>query len=726
MKIVSNEIFSLKKNLKFKGVEDENQNNSSVATLDPQEEEQKQEEMNAYSRSMMNNNIAFQGGMANSLKKMGMGTLLALATFAGTSSLSSCKVEGTDDPKEINIKNEVNVKVDMEWASALLNKIDALMGKIDGLTAEIKDGFSSLRSLMVDIINGNDANADRIFKALSENTNAIKALAIIAKDNGQTQANIEAQIKDLVRRYENNEGDKKALFAELKALLGDFKAMFQDYINMFKTYAETSTKQREENNKLAAQILKSSYVSNYQLNQLIKGQAIQTQAINKQTAAINGLQAGIENAINNQTLSINANIQQVADALGVKVDDLTEVLKATGKSLGEIMTWNAGQIKSELAKINNNIKAGNKMTAQILRYAAIIPQLKNAGMITATQATNIANMLSNLNVEDYTEESLAALKTIVSQLGTVIKEVRNLRKDMNINFAYVKAELRLGNKLSAEGNKKLDTANKQNEVLIAEVKNLSGLVKESNGNINTLVQLAEAAGMDIDEIKDMMKLMGQNTVDVDKIINAMKYHADIQANLTIEQTNEIKKLAGQNLTLIEIAQKSGISLDDIEILLEKLGVTVDVLTEQSEIDHGKLEAAADKITNALEGLPEFLKKIAENTEAIKNGNANAFAKFGANLDEIIALMKDNKAILGSQENIQLLILNAMQAFKAEESQDHKDILDKLDKIANKASSGCNCKCDTSEILIVIKKIYDKMQNHEGILDDLEDLDQKLG
>ena len=99
------------------------------------------------------------------------------------------------------------------------------------------------------------------------------------------------------------------------------------------------------------------------------------------------------------TQLVTSTINDVAEVLGVKVDDLAELLARNGKTLEDIKrdaNWNAGKIREELAKIKNELKAQTFMQNQIMRYTAMLPELVKLGYINNDKVTEISKKLDAL------------------------------------------------------------------------------------------------------------------------------------------------------------------------------------------------------------------------------------------------------------------------------------------------------------------------------------------
>lgn len=99
----------------------------------------------------------------------------------------------------------------------------------------------------------------------------------------------------------------------------------------------------------------------------------------------------------------------------------------------------------------------------------------------------------------------------------------------------------------------------------------------------------------------------------------------------------------------------------------------------------------------------------------------------ASLDEIKDLLRaGNNINLGNSGNLELIRV-AIQGLRNDFNNLSPEILSKLNAILNKIPAGCNCNCDTAEIIAKLEIIITKLQNgnHEGILDDLDNLNGAL-
>ena len=82
--------------------------------------------------------------------------------------------------------------------------------------------------------------------------------------------------------------------------------------------------------------------------------------------------------------------------------------------------------------------------------------------------------------------------------------------------------------------------------------------------------------------------------------------------------------------------------------------------------------------------------------------------------------------LGNSGNLELIRV-AIQGLRNDFNNLSPEILSKLNAILNKIPAGCNCNCDTAEIIAKLEIIITKLEsgNHEGILDDLDNLNGAL-
>ena len=99
----------------------------------------------------------------------------------------------------------------------------------------------------------------------------------------------------------------------------------------------------------------------------------------------------------------------------------------------------------------------------------------------------------------------------------------------------------------------------------------------------------------------------------------------------------------------------------------------------------------------------------------------------ASLDEIKDLLRAGNDInLGNSGNLELIRV-AIQGLRNDFNNLSPEILSKLNAILNKIPAGCNCNCDTAEIIAKLEIIITKLEsgNHEGILDDLDNLNGAL-
>ncbi|MCQ2754783.1 MAG: hypothetical protein MJ231_07020 [bacterium] len=607
------------------------------------------------------NNMAFQG-KASMLAKKGRSLAAALMLAVSAVGVSSLNTSCT--------KIEMFQYQDNEALVALMQQ------NLDEAKATREEN-AKFQALVLTLMNRMAGNQEEQTKLIEYSTKLLEQVA-----NGQITMQ---EAIDLLNKQ-----------------VGDIK---DELISFHNDYKANSEKQAEESQKLydyLAQIAKNGYMTNYQLSQLIKIDGGIYQLSLAQLKEIQGLKQEIKNT----RADMNANFLSLMEELNVSQDDLLAILKDIDLSINATKE----DVLKKLDEIEQIQIQCKTYQAKIARYVSCLPQLVTLGYINNAQNAQIINAIGKISSGEYNAEVLAELKNIVSILDGIKVDIGNLRADMNKNQTKIYNAIINGNldteklaELIKENNDKADVMITQNNTIIEKIKAMGQ-------SVATLEQIAMATGMDVADIKAYLKDLKIDVtvddIDLSEVTDAI-YKAIDAINIGNEyDKNLISIVKAGFATLEEIAEKTGMDVADIKAYLKDLKIDVSV----DEID-------LSEVINAINSLKKGNDDFAAKLMAMLDAN---FKDIEAILKDIKQQEKENGDILASQDAKLSLISAALEAFRAEVATYDAASLAKLDEILQTIKDK-KCDCKGSEIVAKLEIIIKKINNHEGVIEDLEDL-----
>ena len=393
----------------------------------------------------------------------------------------------------------------------------------------------------------------------------------------------------------------------------------------------------------------------------------------------------------------NAKIIEILTNINSTVDTLTSLVEATNENI----TVNGQSIKAQLNAILNAIKNGGAGSeSQLTAYLedlknllqTVIKQQGDQIEIDKDSNTTLKDILAKLDKMDgTTQEKLAAILAVLGDIKSIGNEI-NGKLDKIINKfenAFpdnkdIKAALEKIEKYLEQNNAKTDVTNELLEKLLnksqtgglsqEDLQKILDAIAKNGDKIDTTNKLLEKYGTEttvkMTEILDAIKnIKGGNGTGadlealLDKVLAKMDENTAkiIDAIGNIEVTDGIVDLDSVKAMLkelIELTKKNGNTLDNIDAKMDVLNVTTKAI-------HDKLGNVDQNVQNIL----DFIKN-----------NAGSY---------------DDSKLLAKLDKLMDILYDILEAIK-----DHKVKVEVTGEVT------CKCNCG---------------QNHEGILDDLNDI-----
>lgn len=355
--------------------------------------------------------------------------------------------------------------------------------------------------------------------------------------------------------------------------------------------------------------------------------------------------------------------------------------------------------------INNNPRLSEEEIAAMLK-----PVLDRLDIIIANQEIsldkfqNLINIVTSLNITgDRMYEVLLQLGLNQEQIINLVTQISNGNDDMRED---------------------LTTIVNNTETMKQYLAQILALAGSINGTVN--------------EIKNI-QLIIQNWVEI--IANNSQNPGSIPAGLMDKMNDILGKMQ-------EIINNQNTAHQDRENIINVISSNMDAITrilnnihlsgqERNDLlaESNRLAEIQNQILNRMDNnLAGFFQEtwnrfdsMAEAERAFHLQILQYAADGNASLDEIKDLLRAGNDInLGNSGNLELIRV-AIQGLRNDFNNLSPEILSRLDAILNKIPAGCNCNCDTAAIIARLEIIITKLQsgNHEGILDDLDNLNGAL-
>ena len=340
------------------------------------------------------------------------------------------------------------------------------------------------------------------------------------------------------------------------------------------------------------------------------------------------------------------------------------------------------------------------------------------------------------------------LKPVLDRLDIIIAN-QEISKDNFQNLINIVTSLNITGDRMYEVLLQLGLKQDQIINLITQISNgnddmredLTTIVNNTETMKQYLAQILALAGSingTVDEIKNI-QLIIQNWVEI--IANNSQNPGSIPAGLMDKMNDILGKMQ-------EIINNQNTAHQDRENIINVISSNMDAITrilnnihlsgqERNDLlaESNRLAEIQNQILNRMDNnLAGFFQEtwnrfdsMAEAERAFHLQILQYAADGNASLDEIKDLLRAGNDInLGNSGNLELIRV-AIQGLRNDFNNLSPEILSKLDAILNKIPAGCNCNCDTAAIIARLEIIITKLQsgNHEGILDDLDNLNGAL-
>ena len=583
-------------------------------------------------------NIAFQ----SKTKTAAMATMTALAALG----LVSCEKTKVEVPN-VNVEQNVKVEVDVTSITSLLanmqamlaelmkqaaNNDEALLKQLQAIQAELASfkaqqsaDNAALKLLLADI-------GDKVFnlnvdvKAGFNENNAYQQIIIGLLQQHMTKADAIAFFNNLYAEIQANRLSVADAMAQIMEKLDIINASIQENTKAIIDASAQASKERAALIKVAKEIRNSQYITVQQLQMMIA----QNNALIGQNNIIINNQNIIAKKIDESTLSVNATIQECAEYLGMKVDDLAEVIIRTGKSLADVMKMSKAQIVDALYKNNAElVRIDNKLTKINGTLNDIDLNVQENTEVVKQSADEILNVLNEIN---------AKLDELSAQFADAVKM---FRVKLNVLTGIAADISRTGHVT----NSMLANLNKQLFDLRGDVK----AIKMYAQSINE--QLENGIAVDMDQLEEFFKILNMHqTESKNEIIAKLDEFIDGQDRIenainNLDSNNQsgfahlaalLKNITPDNQGVINaINNLSKATENNIAAATETLAAELKALNKKADAE---LDALTTIINNQVQYGDAILEKLGLSQDILDAIKANGKKLDIANmsLDELKA------------------------------------------------------------------------------------------
>lgn len=556
-------------------------------------------------------NIAFkQGGMKNAAK---IASVAAIALAAAA--MQSCK--DTDQ-----IQNQY-VYIDLDaLAAAITNSFASLRADIEALKTQLANQNAALIAVFQNAINQLEEISAKLdkhqmtfeqFKAELHADNSAIIEAIVNFQN-VTKEEAKAQVDRILNALEIGQINEAEAMKQIMALIMTNNQLLGDILSEIKNLVAETQKANEQRDALLTvakeakeEIIKDRKTAEYQRNIMINQLGV---TIQQNFVQIN-YEKSILKAVKEGNAKLNATIYEVANDLGLKIGDVIEAIKVTGKSEVDAINMTKADIlaalETHLAKLetmnNNLIDVNNNVTNNTLAVED-----------AADQITEILNKISD------------QLDALSQQFADAVNMFRN---KLNQLTYYAKGCFVNGQ----VNNTMLANLNQQIFALRHDVTSIKLTAKEIRNNIQNGVAI------DYNQLEEMFKILNMHqTESKDEILAKLDVFIANQESLEAA----INKLGDENNSRLDyiaclIKNKSTDNADVIE--------AINNLAQSNETNiNAATEALAAKLDVLISKVDAILNKMGNIVPVLKQYGDQILAKFSIG-DEILAEIKKNGNLL---------------------------------------------------------------------------------
>lgn len=701
--------------LMFQGMMNVADNPQLATNLSVMREEVTQEEQPTMKNDQdavapLKTNVAFQG-KASMFKNGAMAALMGLMTLGAASSLQSC------DPL---VEQRQEVTVDLSAMTELVSQLTTLLQQMkeqqEITNEQLKTMNAYLLQLMQEVQNGNISQEQfyqKMYAYMLQNDANQKIIIEQLVQNGKSQEEANALIKDLISKVESGQISAEEAMKTIQNLLGDIKGILGQVLNSL-TVAENDRKELIE---LAKQ-------GNANTSELVK----QGETLIASNNAANEKLDGIKDAIEKANLDSNANFATVVKTLNMNKDQLIGVMLKLGYTQAQIEKMTASQI---IAAINKNTQATKDNNAVL---NAILAEVK-AGNLSAEEASKkIIDLLGQ--IQKSLDEVVAGIKKHYQNdayVAVYLQKIEQLLKQNNDKTDSTNDVLnKLYTLVEGQGTK-ADAMGKEILNYIAAVgfemnRNFGKLIEEvqtGNGKLDYMTELMVALNKQVKQNGDDGKKMGN---DILNYLGAVGF--EMNRNFTAV-LNAINALADKGNS--GAADKIVAMLEKVLEKQDKNTATVDANCKAIIEAMGKIKVDGGKVD--LSSIEAMLKDLL--TQSKKNGNT--LTSIDGKLDAIkltqqgISDKIDAEAHKGDvryqrADKFMTDVLNALGKLANNGKYDDTKLLDALNKLSNLVDTKTDALLDaiknhdvkvTVDVTGKVKCECNCGGKHEGILGDIE-------
>ena len=602
-------------------------------------------------------NIAFQG-KTSILKSAAFSALMALGMLGATASLTSCDKETITQ----------TVTVDMDAIVSVISQLQALLQEMKEQQQITNNQLTQMNAFMQQLLqevkNGNlnqEQFYQKMFEYMVENNTNQQIIIDQLIQNGQTQADANKLLKDLIAKVEAGQITAEEAWNKIQNLLGDIKGLLGQVL----TSLQKAEQDRAELISIAKDIKESSKVTNEQQKQMI---AQNDSLIASNKLVISKLET-ISSQIEKANLDSNAGFEKVVNTLNMSKTELINVMIKLGYTQAQIEKMNAAEI---IKAIKENTTATKNNTT---RLEEINNEIKDGKIDAKAAADKIINLLEDIN------------KNILNLTDSFNNFVKDYKNDKNATCKLLAQILKNGKVQTSvlnQMNSKLDNMDSNISGIKANTDALLAIAQDDtkyNELMKTLkeIQANGSSSIDYQKLEAMFKILNMNISDVIKmsrseLVAAIKDFEHTYVETEQKQTEELQTIQAK--------------IDDLQIFISNKN-NKDLLDAINKLNQSVNNGSAD-VTNELKNIEAQLEKLQATVDAIlKSIGSQAskvdvyFQKFDAKFGDILGKLGNIESqlntIIANQKTAQVYLdnlLKEVQNLKAE-----------IKKLQNQGGSG---------------------------------------
>ena len=620
-------------------------------------------------------------------------------------------------------------------AQDIFNMLKDNTEKQDQILNEMSKGNKEFKALLTEILNSiKDGN-----KLSAENN---KTLTMILAQMGQADKNdqtVIALLNMILNKVNESIQTDKAIAMKqqmfFQAILGKLNAMDKHMQQGILALLNKIDSVSEKNLELLTKIFNSIQEGNQndeKTNEIL-------------LAIFNKVQESIDQN-HDLTEKTHEMLWMIMDKIALLNDDMKQRVLDLINNMNTISENNLAL----LTKIFNSINENNKNDEKTQAILMAIYDLTKAGieqnhdltekthemlwmlmdkidMLNDNMKTGFLAIIKNIN--EASQANIDLLLKLIVKVDNIANSGDSNEKLMEVlNAILAKIEA------SIAQNKEMDSTTHQLlQTLIDNVQNLKGSLSVT---VEKLIEKIEELSADYKAI------LNEILVNVKDMNENMQNGFASVVNRFDQMSAEQREFVNQILARLDKMDENG--QKGLALILEQLGInnsiSADMLAKIEQV-LAKLDRAheADQkfYNQALALLAELISKVDQlggKADSILDAIGNISLDVNVDLStiermlaDILAQSKANGNVLTSIEGKMNLLAITLEGIKTQlevNEADNKAILAKLDQILAKIPEKCNCNANLEVIIGKLDKIIENLKNgnnHEGVLDDLDDL-----